>query len=276
MRVKRLFLVLLLARLSGAVLAQGPGFRLEGIGSAAVPVTVEKMTNLIFPEAVQIGVKVSRDILAQKVRGVENVIELKAVRRNFTVTNLSVYGKDGRLYSFLLYPGDSGVMNFRVDGDLGAAYAGSEVMLSGLPADVVRLRGDALELVGRRGFLHRRVRVDGLRLRMTGVYMRDSLEWVVLDIANRTQIAWTGRFARYFVEDRNRVKRRAVQDWVVAPVYGGLPGPVGGDLTVRFAVGFLPFAVPSGKRLVVELAGADGRMVRMTVKSRLLLKAKAE
>ena len=74
-------------------LAQGPGFRLEPIGSAVIPVTLDKITNLIFPEAVQAGVKVSTAVIAQKVRGVENVIELKAMRRDFAPTNLSVYGR---------------------------------------------------------------------------------------------------------------------------------------------------------------------------------------
>ena len=77
------------------VFAQGPGFRLEGISSAVIPVTADKMMNLVFPEAVQAGVKVSKEIIAQKVHGVENVIEIKALRRDFTTTNLSVYGGMG-------------------------------------------------------------------------------------------------------------------------------------------------------------------------------------
>src|ERR1700753_3733498 len=82
--------------------AQDAGFRLEGEGSGAIPGTVNKMTNLVFPASVRLGVKVTLDVLAQKVRGVDNVIELKAMRRGFPPTNFSVYGSDGRLYSFLL------------------------------------------------------------------------------------------------------------------------------------------------------------------------------
>jgi conjugative transposon TraN protein len=262
----------LMAGLGLSAAAQGPGFQLAGVGSAPVPVTVNKMTNLIFPEAIQSGVKVSRDILAQKVRGVENVLELKAVRQGFQSTNLSVYGKDGRLYSFLLYAGDSGVLNFRVVVEPTGQPAA--VMLSSLPADLVMLRADADSLAARRPFLHRSVRSEGIKLRLAGLYLRDSLEWVVLKLSNRSQIPFRPGYARFFVQDRKQVKRKAVQEVGLAPVYNGMVGEVAGDARVRFALGFAPFTVPRDKRLVVELAGADGRTVTLTVKSNVLLRAR--
>lgn len=256
--------------------AQDPGFQLAGIGSASVPVTAEKMTNLIFPEAVQIGVKVSKNVVVQKVRGVENVIEVIAQRRYFPATNLSVYGKDGRLYSFVLhYTADSPVLNFRVLPEgVNEGRASAAVMLEDLPVDLVRLKADAGELAGRRGFLHRRVRVAGMQLRLAGVYLRDSLEWLVLEVSNRTQIPFHPGYARYFVEDRSQVKRKAVQEFALSPVFDVMPSEVAGERQVRFAVGFVPFTVAEGKRLVVELAGADGRTVRLGVRSKLLLKAR--
>jgi len=57
----------------------------------------------------------------QKVRGVENVIELKALKRDFPPTNLAVYGKDGRLYSFVLhYVEDTSALDYRVVPDVAA------------------------------------------------------------------------------------------------------------------------------------------------------------
>jgi hypothetical protein len=74
-----------------------------------------QMTNLVFPVAIRTGIKVSRDVLVQKVKGVENVIELKAARPHFAPTNLSVFGLDGRLYSFdLEYSDNPPVLNFAV------------------------------------------------------------------------------------------------------------------------------------------------------------------
>src|ERR1700733_10464364 len=116
-------------------------FTLTALTAQKVSVTEHKMTNLVFPVAIRTGIKVSRDVLVQKVKGVENVIELKAARPHFTPTNLSVFGLDGRLYSFdLEYADNPPVLNFAVV----PAPAGEAVMLSpvkplllltGLPVD---------------------------------------------------------------------------------------------------------------------------------------------
>jgi uncharacterized protein DUF4138 len=127
--MKNYLLVFAVLGMGLGVAAQAPtGFSLQGIGSAVVPATMGKMTNLIFPAAIQTAVKVSRDILVQRVRGVTNVIELKAVRAGFGETNLTVCGRDGEVYSFVVrFSSDESVLNFRVvagvGGGLSAALA---------------------------------------------------------------------------------------------------------------------------------------------------------
>src|ERR1700761_4889253 len=121
--------------------AQEPGFHLEGVASRTLPVTGRKMTNVIFPIDIAAGVRVSRDVLVQKVKGVENVVELKALKREFAPTNLAVYGNDGRLYSFVLhYVEDTTVLDYRVVGDdLGGIPT---VRLTGWPVSPEQLRAD--------------------------------------------------------------------------------------------------------------------------------------
>lgn len=240
----------------------GQGFRLEGIPSLAIPVTVDKMTNLVFPEAVQAGVKVSKEVIVQKVRGVENVIEIKALRRDFTATNLSVYGKDGRLYSFVLkYVADDSVLNFRV-------VAGPEapVIVTGLPAGMDRLRETAASLEGYRGRRRPKVSSSGLTVRLAGIYSRDSLEWLVVSVSNRSGIDFGMAGVRYYVEERKMVKRRAVQEQELQPVFTDLVSVVGNRRTVKFAAAFEPIFVGKGKRMVVEVRGEDGRVVRLRVR----------
>src|SRR5580692_1169511 len=197
---------------------QAPGFHLEGMESRPLPVSGRKMTNVIFPVDIAAGVRVSRDVLVQKVKGLENVIELKAMKRDFMPTNLAVYGKDGRLYSFVLhYVEDTTVLDYRVvrDGDVMLP----SVRLAGFPVDVERLRADGEKLAGARGYLHRRESADGLRLRLKGVYLRDSLLWLSLAMEDRTAMGFKPGSLRIYVEDRKQVKRMASQEVEVAPVY---------------------------------------------------------
>src|SRR5690606_31566690 len=71
---------------------------------APYPLTVAstKTTNIIFPYAI-ISVDIgSREVLAQKAKGVENILQVKAAHEGFAQTNLSVVTADGKLTSFLV------------------------------------------------------------------------------------------------------------------------------------------------------------------------------
>jgi len=58
-------------------------------------ITFLKTTHLIFPYAIKSVDRGSPDILAQKAKGVENVLLVKAGRENFKESNLSVITADG-------------------------------------------------------------------------------------------------------------------------------------------------------------------------------------
>lgn len=74
----------------------------KAIESYHVAIAFSKTTNIIFPYSivsVDIG---SRDVLAQKAKGVENVLQIKAAKDNFPQTNISIITADGKLTSFLV------------------------------------------------------------------------------------------------------------------------------------------------------------------------------
>lgn len=270
--ILRLWVVVFAMLLSYAGFAQG--FRLEGMTSRSVPVTGAKMTNLVFPVALATGVKVSRDVLVQRPKGVDNVIELKAVRRNFTPTNLSVFGKDGQLYSFdLHYVEDTAVLSFRV---VASDTTGRPVvMLSGLPVDEATMASDARLLSDRRRFMRVSARSGGVRFRLTGMYLRDGLMWLCFRVSNGTRIAFSPAYVRVFLEDCKKVKRTATQDLDQAPVYAGGLSVVPGRGSLRFAEAFAPFTVARGKRLVVQLADdAGGRSMMLVVGRKEVLKTR--
>lgn len=254
------------------VQAQEPGFHLEGMSSRLVPVTVRKMTNLIFPVDVAAGVRVSRDVLVQKVKGVENVVELKALTRDFAPTNLSVYGDDGRLYSFVLhYVEDTTVLDYRVVGDSALGV----VRLSGWPVSPEQLRADARRLVVSGGFLHRRVAGDGLGVTLTGVYAQDSLLWLILDLRDKTPMGIRRVSLRLYTQEKKTVKRTASQELEISPVYSEGVGALAGLGRSAVAVAIRPLFLRRGRRLVVVIADAAGdRQVVLRVKGKVLAGAR--
>src|ERR1022692_904991 len=75
-------------------------------------VGINKTTNLIFPYEIKSVDRGSRDVLVQKAKGIENVLQVKAAIQNFIATNLSVITADGKLYSFIVhYTNDPPLLN---------------------------------------------------------------------------------------------------------------------------------------------------------------------
>jgi hypothetical protein len=273
--------------------AQETGFTLAGIGSLKIPVTLDKMTNIILPQPVLAGVRVSRDILACKVHGVENVIELKAMRRRFPETNLSVYGEDGRLYSFVLqYSDDTTVLNYRVIPDrpddsrmVSTAVAGSPIIVpaggdatpliqpAGLPAPPLQLRRDADNLAAQRFFMHHARCSGGITLRVGGVYVSDSLLWLALSLRNHSPVGFKPLWWRFYLEETKRIRRRAIQQVPKAPVIMPPAQPVPAGRCERLAIGFFPFTVPRGQRLLLDITAQDSRRITLRIRNRQILRA---
>jgi hypothetical protein len=268
-------IILLITAIITVLTGYTQSFRLEAMPSVAIPVTLDKMTNLVFPEAIQEGVKVSAEIIAQKVHGVDNVIEIKALRRHFTATNLTVYGKDGQLYSFVLkYVDDTSVLNFRIlpaSGAFGIVPAsGAPIQLSDLPSNMLTLREDAHWLEIRRPTLHLATRNDHLALRLTGVYAKDSLEWLIFRLCNCSALDFHPETIRFYLQDKKKVRRRAIQEVDIEPLYRDMPLSINRGKCSALAMAFHPFHISKRKRLVCEFRGIDGRVMQIKLSGRKL------
>jgi conjugative transposon TraN protein len=281
--MKHLFIVVALLVTAAFVQAQtGPSFMLTALMAQKVLVTDHKMTNLVFPVAIRTGIKVSRDILVQKVKGVENVIELKAARSHFAPTNLSVFGLDGRLYSFdLEYAADPSVLNFAVvlplSGNAPTLCSQKPLLLlTGLPVDQGILAEDAGMLVNEKSFLHRSTRKEKMRLQVEGIYLEDSLLWFTIRISNSAQVPYHPEDVRVYIQDRTKAKRTAIQQAEMEPVYEARPNRVGGRSAETFALGFALFTVPRDKQLWLEVAERNGgRLLKLPINYKTVLKARA-
>jgi len=85
------------------------------IGSYRMTVGFQKTTHLIFPYAVSYVDLGNGGIIADKARGAENIVKVKASQQDFPETNMTVVTTDGRLYSFLVnYDANPRVLNYNL------------------------------------------------------------------------------------------------------------------------------------------------------------------
>ncbi|HVU56054.1 MAG TPA: conjugative transposon protein TraM [Puia sp.] len=122
-------------------------------------------------------------------------------------------------------------------------------------------------------FLHRVVRHEKMELLLQGIYLRDSLLWIVLRLENHSPIGYMPGYVRWCIRDKRRGRRTAFQELAVTPLYSCPVGVVEGDSSRVMMAGFRPFALPKDKELVLLVAEGNGaRELVMTIGEKELLK----
>lgn len=257
------------------------GFTLVPISSQKIGISSTKMTSLIFPGSIKAGIKVSGDISVLRVKGLENAIEIRAIAPNFEPTNLSIYCGDGYLYSFdLYYDSLPTILNYRIkhggneaNSEVDFTNISSPIQITGLPTDEITLSQHAQELSNRRGFLHKAVSHEDIRMRIKGIYVKDSLLWMTFKIQNYSQVPYRPQYFKLSILDKKRAKRTAVQQVPIDPIFLKLPESI--VKTNTFSIGFPLFTIDETKILIAQIEEQNGgRSLQMKLSHKLLLKAK--
>ncbi|MBS1975309.1 MAG: DUF4138 domain-containing protein, partial [Bacteroidetes bacterium] len=178
------------------------------IGCYPFTVTVNKTSNIIFPYAIRSVDRGSIDILVQKAGGTENVLQLKAAKEHFPLTTLSVITADGKLYPFLVsYDSMPQVFNLSFVQGVGKPY----VMLSDETEDASTLENDADTILNKPSFLNRHKSSMQMELALKSIYIKDSLLWFHFRVSNRSLVPFEPAYLHFFIRDRFKAKRTAVQ-----------------------------------------------------------------
>lgn len=101
------------------------------------------------------------------------------------------------------------------------------------------------------------------------------MEWLVLRLGNHSLVDYTPDYIRFFVKDRKRGKRTAVQEAEIAPLFADAAHTVKGVQSQKFVFAFQPITIPSTQELVVQIGERNGgRALVLHIGHRSLLKAR--
>lgn len=233
-----------------------------------IAVSYYKTTNLIFPYAIKSVDRGSGDVLVQKAKGVDNILQLKAGKENFEQTNLSLVTADGKFYSFLLdFAAQPAVLNISFDKE-------SIALVSGQTNEEI-LEKEAGRVVEQSQFLGVRKNDQLLRFSLHGIYLSTHAMWLKLQLRNYSQIDFDPDYIRFFLRDRRRSKRTAIQEKEIFPIYTNAKDAIKGSSAQTWLFAFQPFTVPRHQRLIIETNDkTGGRRIELRIKNKLILRTK--
>lgn len=239
-------------------------------------ITFNKTTSLIFPYAIRSVDRGSRDILAQKALGAENILFVKADKENFTETNLSVITADGKFYSFLLdYSSNPPKLNISFTKDT-LLHETAPSLLTGTNEATLHLLSEKIAIDKRRihDFKDSKYKIQ---FRLSGIYISNDIIYFKIELQNHSNINYEIEMLRFFIRDQIKSKRTASQEIEIQPIYKLGDISIVKEQSKKTLVYALPkFTIPDRKYLSIQLMEKNGsRHLHLNMLNRSLVKAKS-
>lgn len=254
--------------------ALGQQGELVSIKPFYVQITTGKTSHLVFTEKIQGVDKGSRDILAQKVKGADNILKVKAAREGFPSTNLTVITVDGKVYSFLVsYDKDPENLTILIGNRQPLQVAtlpgpeGRRDFFKELATNVANSEAVTRSIKDKKG---------KVVFRLTGLYVHQDILLYGLKLDNRSPLDYDLESLRFFIQDKKRVKRTALQLTEVRPVFSLNDTTQVPSRSEHPMVFVLPkFTLASDQRLVIQAKEKNGaRHLELQVGGKPILRAR--
>lgn len=244
-----------------------------------VEVTFNKTSSIVFPAIITSVDRGSPDVLAQKAKGVDNVLQLKAGKRNFRETNLTVITADGHLHHFLVQYSDA-PLTFTYQATQQGKVDREEsphplIFQSGMTVSEMHAYCQAIVDQQRRAGLKSTSGFD-MKLSLRGIYIADNTMFFHFRVSNRSNIPYHTDVVRFFVKDKQKILRTASQEVEKIPSYRFGNDRVFRAKTSDDIVYAIPkFTIPDAKLLIIELIEKEGgRHLRLPVRNNAIIKAR--
>jgi len=244
-------------------------FSQTAIPAYSLKVSFNKTTNLIFDCSI---IKVdmgSRDIIGQIVQLADTILQVKAAKKDFPETNMTVITADGKLHCFNVnYSSEPEEMNISFPKD---SVNDSRPDLT----NPYWLNTQARQIEEQKLFLHIATRAEEMKLSLKSIYIKGGILWFNFLLRNQSLIDYHPDYIHFYIKDKRRPKRTAVQESTITPVYMLPIGAIGGGGKKNWTVAFNQFTLPNDKRLVCEISEqSGGRLLVLPIGHRALLKAR--
>ncbi len=245
--------------------------------SQMLEITYNKTVSLLFPTVIKSVDRGSRDVLAQKVKGVENVLQLKAARENFSETNITVITADGTIHQFTVnYVNAPTTLVVDARGERFEASARPPLIFQAdMTESDMEYRASSIA-EQKRSIRFIKEGKYKMQLSLRGIYIEENIIFYHFRIDNNSNINYDVDFLRFYIQDQKKAKRTASQEVDVKPVYiYGQDRLVPGKSSVDIVYALEKFTIPDAKHLVIEMFEKNGgRNLNLFIKNRTIVNAR--
>lgn len=245
------------------------------IESDTIQIAFNKTSSVVFPAVIKSVDKGSRDILAQKAKGVGNVLQLKAGREKFPETNLTVITADGILHHFTVnYSEQPSSLTIDISTLSSTATAPLIFQTELTETDMENYSSGIVQAKRRIRFVNESR--DKINLSLRGIYIKDDVMFFQFRAANHSNIDYDVDLFKFYVRDKARIKRTASQEVEVKPIYVyGNDKKIKGKSSTDLVYVLQKFTIPESKYLDVEMFEQNGgRNIEVNIKNKSIVNAR--
>ncbi len=232
--------------------------RLFQTESDSLMIAYSKTTSIVFPFAIKSVDKGSPEILVQKAKGLENILQVKAAQKGFFQTNLTVVTADGKLYSFVLdYNEEFPQLNLTLNKtkpDVQEIYFSDEITNE---KDIQEY--SKLALYDKKKLRGQKESKYDIDLKLNGIFIREQVMYYRIKVTNNSKISYDIDQIRFFIRDAKKVKRTASQEIEITPIYIlNDIDKIQAEAENIFVFALPKFTIPEKKYLVIQLMEKNG------------------
>jgi len=246
----------------------------QEVENKSLSISYSKTTSLIFPFSITSVDRGSQDVLAQKARGVENVLQVKAGRKQFQETNLTVITADGILHQFTVTysdtPAEQAITIAGITGNQSLILVKDAVNERDIQSDSrLALKQNVTGQIDQ----HNKYQMN---LSLQEIFIHGNTLYYRIQIRNKSSISYDIKSLKLLIRDRKKVKRTSSQEMEIDPLFIGNESDrvqAYASMTMIYAV--KKFTIPDGKTLFINLFEENGgRHLTLKVDNKDILKAK--
>jgi hypothetical protein len=222
-------------------------------------IATDKTISLVFPYPIRHVDRGTKDVLVQPIEEADNILLVKAASKDFAPTNLSVVTGDGSVYSIAVSYGETSSWIYRFPVQLKTFVSTYANSILDNPKTIIGIKDASWDMIAK----------------VIGIYIKDDVIYYQLDLQNQSPIDYDINFIRFYIRDKKKAKRTAIQEAEITPLYvAGNISCLKANTHNSIVVALNKFTIPDAKYLAIEIVEKNGgRNLLMKVNNRKIIKA---